>query len=248
MVGFAKEPRIMWVAEQLSRAMIHHQVEDPELRRKVTPRFRLGCKRVLLADDYYPALAQPNVDVVTSGIKEVRERSIVDGEGIERPVDAIIYGTGFHVTDMAVGGMVSGRDGQTLDELWRGSPRAFLGTSVPGFPNMFLLAGPNTGIGHTSLVFLLECQVAYVFDCLRVMVDQGLDTVEVKRQAWEAYNEELQARSQGTVWLTGGCQSWYLDVNGLNTTLYPDFTFKFRARTRRFNLDDYLSRQRERSG
>ena len=245
MVGFAKQPRIMMLAEQVSKAMLRRQVPDPQLRRKVTPQFRLGCKRVLLADDYYPALAQPNVEVITSGVREVRERSIVDGDGVERPVDAIIYGTGFHVTDMSAGRMVRGRDGLLLDDFWQGSPQAYLGTAVPGFPNLFLLAGPNTGIGHTSLVFLLECQIAYVFDCLRTMVDHALETVEVKREDWHAYNEEIQDKSQQTVWLTGGCQSWYLDRNGRNTTLYPDFTFKFRRMTRRFNLEDYVATERE---
>jgi cation diffusion facilitator CzcD-associated flavoprotein CzcO len=238
LIGFAKWPAIMWVPERIATRMLRHQVRDRELRRKLRPRFRLGCKRVLLADDYYPALAQPNVEVVTTGIAEVRAHSVVDGDGIERPVDAIILGTGFHVTDMQVGRLVRGRDGRTLDEVWDGSPQAYLGTAIPGFPNAFLLAGPNTGIGHTSLVYLLECQIAYVFDCLRQMVDQGLETVEVKREVWSAYNAELQENSKGTVWLSG-CASWYLDRNGLNTTLYPDFTFKFRARARRFDTSEY---------
>jgi hypothetical protein len=146
---------------------------------------------------------------------------------------------------MEVGHMIRGRDGRSLEELWQGSPQAYLGTAVPGFPNAFLLAGPNTGIGHTSLVYLLECQVAYVFDCLRQMVEHGIETVEVRPEVCSAYNEELQARTQGTVWLSG-CASWYLDRNGLNTTLYPDFTFKFRRKTRRFELDEYLVNERER--
>jgi cation diffusion facilitator CzcD-associated flavoprotein CzcO len=243
MLGFVVAPRLMWFPERIATAMLRRQVPDAELRRKLTPTFKLGCKRVLIADDYYPALAQPNVDVVTAGVREVRAHSIVDADGIERQVDAIIFGTGFHVTDMQVGHMVRGRGGRTLDDVWRGSPQAYLGTSVPGFPNAFLLAGPNTGIGHTSLVYLLECQVAYVFDCLRQMVDHGLETVEVRREVCRAYNADIQQRSKGTVWLSG-CSSWYLDRNGLNTTLYPDFTFKFRRKTQRFERGDYLVTER----
>jgi cation diffusion facilitator CzcD-associated flavoprotein CzcO len=246
LIGFAKEPRIMRVVEQVGKAMLRRQVPDPELRRKLTPQFRLGCKRVLIADDYYPALTRPNVDVVASGVRDVRAHSIVDGDGTERPVDAIIYGTGFHVTDMQVGQMIRGVGGRSLDELWQGSPQAYLGTTVPGFPNAFLLAGPNTGIGHTSLVYLLECQIAYVFDCLRQMVAYGLDTVDVRPDVWTAYNEELQRKSQGTVWLSG-CASWYIDRNGLNTTLFPDFTFNFRRRTKHFDLGDYEFTRRDRS-
>jgi cation diffusion facilitator CzcD-associated flavoprotein CzcO len=229
----------MWAPEQAARAMLRRQVPDPELRRKLTPRYRLGCKRVLLADDYYPAVAQANVDVVTSGIASVTRNAVVDRDGVERPVDAIIYGTGFNVTDMEVGHMVRGRDGRTLEEHWHGSPQAYLGTSVPGFPNAFLLAGPNTGIGHTSLVYLLECQIAYVVDALAQMERRGLEAVEVRREVCDGYNAELQERSKGTVWLSG-CASWYLDRNGLNTTLYPDFTFTFRRRTRHFDPADYV--------
>jgi cation diffusion facilitator CzcD-associated flavoprotein CzcO len=239
LIGFAKLPQIMWAPEQAARAMLRRQVPDPELRRKLTPRYRLGCKRVLLADDYYPAVAQANVDVVTSGIASVTRNAVVDRDGVERPVDAIIYGTGFNVTDMEVGHMVRGRDGRTLEEHWHGSPQAYLGTSVPGFPNAFLLAGPNTGIGHTSLVYLLECQIAYVVDALAQMERRGLEAVEVRREVCDGYNAELQERSKGTVWLSG-CASWYLDRNGLNTTLYPDFTFTFRRRTRHFDPADYV--------
>ena len=241
LIGFAKLPRLMPLAEWVSRVMIARQITDAELRRKVRPTFKLGCKRVLLADDYYPALDQPNVDLITSDVKEIREHSIIDGDGIERQVDAIIYGTGFHVTDTAIGHLVTGRDGMTLDQQWQGSPRAYLGTAVPGFPNLFLLTGPNTSIAHTSLIFLAESHIRYVVDCLRTMRVDALETVEVKPDAWNAYSEEMQRRSKRTVWLTGGCSSWYLDRNGLNTVLYPDFTFKFRWRTRRFDSGSYIT-------
>ena len=245
MVGFAIEPRVMWAPERIAKLMLRRQIPDRALRRKLTPNYKLGCKRVLLADDYYPALARDNVDVVTDGIREVREHSIVAADGSERDVDAIIYGTGFHVTDMEVGHMVRGRSGQTLEQLWQGSPQAYLGTAVPGFPNAFLLAGPNTGIGHTSLIFLLECQIAYVFDCLRQMVEHGLETVEVRRDVFDAFNERLQEKSKGTIWLSG-CKSWYLDRHGRNSTLWPDFTWKFRRLTRRFAVNDYVVTERSR--
>jgi cation diffusion facilitator CzcD-associated flavoprotein CzcO len=236
--GLVVKPGLLGFAARRATSMLERQVSDPELRRKLTPHFQLGCKRILIADDYYPALTQPNVEVVADGIAEILPDAIVDGHGVARKVDAIIYGTGFRATDPHIGHIVRGESGETLAETWHGSPQAYLGSTFPGFPNMFLLAGPNTGIGHTSLVYLLECQIHYAFDCVRQILERGLAAVDVRRDVWQAYNDRIQQRSQSTVWLSG-CDSWYLDANGRNTTLYPDFTFRFRAATRRFELGDY---------
>ena len=154
------------------------QISDTELLEKVTPDYTLGCKRVLPSNKWYPALDKPNVELVTSGVKEVRRNSVVDEDGNERPVDAIIFGTGFEVTDMPVAKQVRGRDGRTLDELWQGSPRAHLGTAVAGYPNFFMLLGPNTGLGHSSMVYMIESQVAHVMDALRAMDEGGAHTVD----------------------------------------------------------------------
>jgi cation diffusion facilitator CzcD-associated flavoprotein CzcO len=238
-VGFTKERRIMRLPERLSRRHLRRQVPDAELRRRLAPKYTLGCKRVLISNDYYPTLTRPNVEVVTDGIREIRERSIVTADGAERPVDTIIFGTGFHVTDMPAARQLRGRDGVLLADAWQGSPQAYLGTTIAGFPNLFMLIGPNTGLGHTSMVFMIESQLAYVLDALRTMERRGLATVEVRAEAQAAYNAELQRDMRGTVWTAGGCASWYLDEHGRNSTLWPGFTFSFRQRTRRFDAERY---------
>lgn len=237
-VGFVKNPRLMRFLEALAKRHMRKQVTDPDLLEKVTPDYTIGCKRILPSNRWYPALAKPNVELVTAGIAEVRANSIVDAQGVEREVDAIIFGTGFHVTDMPVAKAVRGSDGRTLDEVWRGSPRAHLGTTVPGFPNFFLLLGPNTGLGHNSMVYIIESQIAHVLRALRAMRERGAETLEVRREAADAFNRDLDRRHAGTVWSTG-CQSWYLDRTGRNATLWPDWTWRFRRRSVGFDSADY---------
>jgi cation diffusion facilitator CzcD-associated flavoprotein CzcO len=232
--------------EILGRRHLRRQVPDPVLREKLTPDFAAGCKRILISNDWYPALGKPNVDVVTTGIRAITERGIVDSEGVERPVDTIIFGTGFHVTDMPFAHRIAGREGRTLAESWADGAQALLGTTVAGFPNFFILTGPNTGLGHTSMVFMMESQYPYVIDALRTMNRLGLVSVEPRPEAQEAFNAEVQARMPGTVWTSGGCQSWYLDAHGRNTTLWPDFTWKYRLRARRFAVGDYVLRRLDR--
>ena len=237
-LGFAKDPRVMKVAERIARRHMRRQISDPALLEKVTPDYTIGCKRILPSNHWYPALGRENVELVTDGIAEVRERSIVAGDGTEREVDAIVFGTGFRVVDMPVARYVRGREGRTLDESWQGSPRAYLGCTVPGFPNFFMLLGPNTGLGHSSMVYMIESQVAYVVDALRMMRARGAEVAEVRQEAVDAYNRELDARMEDTVWMTG-CSSWYLDDTGRNATLWPDWTFRFRRRAARFNPAAY---------
>jgi cation diffusion facilitator CzcD-associated flavoprotein CzcO len=232
-------PRLSALPERIALRHLERQVHDPELRRKLTPSYRIGCKRILLSDDYYPALTQPNVEVVTDGIGEVRESSIVSEDGTEREVDTIVLGTGFRVVDMPVAERVRGRDGRTLAEVWRGSPQAHAGTTIAGFPNLFMLTGPNTGLGHNSIVFMIESQISYVMDCLRAMERRGIGAVEVRTEAQAAFNEDVQRRLSGAVWSTGGCSSWYLDASGRNSTLWPGTTWRFRRQVRRFDLANY---------
>ena len=237
-VGFVKNPRLMGVIERLARRHMSRQVPDPELRAKVTPDYTIGCKRILPSNRWYPALAEPNVELVAGGVTEVRPHSVVGSDGVEREVDTIIFGTGFSVTDMPLGRLVRGRGGRTLDEHWRGSPNAHLGTAIPGFPNLFMLLGPNTGLGHSSMIYMIESQVAHVMDALRVMRERDLGTVEVRADVAERFNEAVDRKLQGTVWNTG-CASWYLDDTGRNATLWPDWTFRFRRRTARFDPTEY---------
>src|SRR4051794_16134999 len=172
-LGFVKHPKGMKLIERLARRHMHKQIADPGLLEKVTPDYTIGCKRILPSNKWYPALQEPNVELVEGGLAEVRPNSVVGPDGVEREVDVIIFGTGFHVTDMPVAKYVRGRDGRLLDELWHGSPRAHLGTAIPGYPNFFMLLGPNTGLGHNSMVYMIESQVAYVMDALRVMRQRG---------------------------------------------------------------------------
>ena len=230
---FAKLP------ERVALKHLRDQVPDPELRRQLTPDYTIGCKRVLLSNDYFPVLMQPNVELVTDRIAEVRASSVVTTGGSEREVDTIIFGTGFRVTDPPSADLVRGRDGRTLAETWQGSMKAHLGTTIAGFPNLFFLVGPNTGLGHNSIVFMIESQLNYVLDALRTMDARGAGSIDVRPDAQARYNAAIQKRLRNTVWNTGGCASWYLDHTGRNTTLWPGFTWPFRRLLRRFDADHY---------
>jgi len=237
-LGFAKQPSLARPVERLARLHLRRQVRDRALRRKLQPNFRLGCKRVLISNAWYPALTQRNVELVTDAISHIEGRAIVLADGSRREVDTIILGTGFHVTDPPTARLVRGRGGRTLAEAAGDSPRAYLGTAMAGFPNVFKIIGPNTGLGHSSMVFMIESQLEYVMDAIRTMDERALASVEVRPAAVERFNAEVQAMMAGTVWASG-CASWYLDALGNNTTLWPDFTFRFRRRTRRFDADSY---------
>jgi cation diffusion facilitator CzcD-associated flavoprotein CzcO len=240
-LGFVKNPRLMAVPERISRRHMRAQIRDPELRARVTPDYTIGCKRILPSNRWYPALVEANVELVTQAITHVRPRSVVTADGAEREVDTIIFGTGFHVADMPIGEWVRGRGGKRLVDVWEGSPRAHLGSMVAGFPNLFLLLGPNTGLGHSSMVYMIESQINHVIDALRVMRQRGAAVAEVTPEAQAAYSEEMQAKLETTVWNTG-CQSWYLDATGRNPTVWPDWTWRFRMRTRRFDPAEHTLR------
>lgn len=237
-LGFAVNPKLMTLVQGIARSHIKKQIADPTLRAKVTPDYTIGCKRILISNDYYPALAQDNVEVITDSIAEVRANSIVDANGVERKVDAIIYGTGFKAQDPMPRGTVFGKGGVDLLDAWKDGPEAYLGLSVAGFPNFFMLVGPNTGLGHNSMVFMIESQVAYVMDALKTMKARQLRAVDVKPDAQVSFNKGIQGKLTKTVW-TSGCKSWYVDANGKNTTLWPGFTFVYRGKTRRFKADQY---------
>jgi len=226
--------------ERLARRHLARQVSDPGLRAKLTPDYTFGCKRVLISDDYLPALTRPNVEVVTSPISEIGPRSVVTADGTERVVDTIILGTGFRVTDTPAAARLRGRGGRLLAEVWHGSPQAHRGTTVAGFPNLFMLVGPNTGLGHNSIIYMIESQLEYVMGCLRAMEARGAGTAEVRPEAQAAYNEALQAKTQGSVWTRGGCRSWYLGADGRNRVLWPGFSWLFRRATRRFDPAEYI--------
>jgi cation diffusion facilitator CzcD-associated flavoprotein CzcO len=239
-IGLAKQRRFLTPVGRLARAHLHRQVRDPKLRAALTPDYTIGCKRILISNDYFPAVAAPNAELVTAGIAEVRPHSIVTRDGVERPTDTIVLATGFHVTDLPIAGKIRGRDGRSLADVWADGMVTNRSATVAGFPNMFLLVGPNVGVGHTSMVYMIESQVAYVDDALQTMAAEGLAVLETTPQAQEAYRRLIAQKSTGTVWVGGGCASWYLDKHGHNTTLWPDFTFRFRKLTRKLDRENYV--------
>jgi len=237
-------PRAAFLPERVARKHLHAQVADPVLRARLEPDYRIGCKRILLSNDYLPALQQPNVELVTDSIRAITPRGIVTADGTERELDTIIFASGFHVADMPAAQWIHGRETRTLEEVWHGSPAAYNGTVVAGFPNLFMLVGPNTGLGHNSIVFMIESQLHYLMQCLHFMGGSGNRVVEVRGDVQRHYNEEIQRRLQGTVWNTGGCVSYYLDEHGRNTTIWPGSTWPYRRRLRRFRPEDFHLRAR----
>ncbi|WP_343073635.1 flavin-containing monooxygenase [Pyxidicoccus fallax] len=239
-LGFM-HPWILRLAQRRALRQLEETIPDPVLRAKLTPNYTMGCKRVLVSDDYLPALTKPNVEVHTGGIQEVREHSLVTKDGVEHPVDALIFGTGFQVTAMPFMHHVYGRDGRSLMESWEGTMKAHLGTSVTGFPNLFMLLGPNTGLGHTSVILMMESQIEHVLGALRYLEGRGLAAVEPTPEAQAEFVRQVDTRMATTVWMQGGCVSWYQDATGRVSTLWPGFTFTFRRRVERFEPSEYVA-------
>jgi cation diffusion facilitator CzcD-associated flavoprotein CzcO len=230
-----------WARWQALNARLHlrRQVPDPELRARLTPDYDIFCKRILMSSSWYPAIQEPNVDLVGSGVRELREHSIVDGDGIEREIDTLVLASGFKPAELPIAECIRGRGGSPLADVWGGSPEAYLGTTVAGFPNLVFLYGPNVNLGHSSMVYMLESQIAYALDALATMRRTGAAEFEVRPEVQTAYNEELQERLADTVWNTGGCTSWYFDRNGRNSIMWPGFTFEYRRRTKHFDAAAY---------
>ena len=241
-IGFVKQPRIMKSASKVALAHLHHAVKDPALREKLTPNYTMGCKRILISNDYYPAIARDSTELVTDPIAEVRPHSIVTADGTEREIDVLIVATGFFVTDNPTARLVVGRDGASLADHWdEHGMSAYKGVTVPGFPNMFYLLGPNTGLGHSSMVQMAEAHAHYTIDAIRTMDRHGIESVDLRPEVLEEYERGIQQDMKKTVWATGQCASWYNDKHGNNTTLWPGFTFSFRSMLQRFDLGSYRS-------
>jgi cation diffusion facilitator CzcD-associated flavoprotein CzcO len=238
-VGF-RNPALMRLPERQARKYLERQVSDPALRAKLLPDFRFGCKRVLISDDYLPALDQPNVSVVTDGIREIDEHGIIDNTGTPHPVDAIIFGTGFRTTHLPLTDRLHGVDGRTMAEIWDRIPTAYLGTSVAGFPNCYLMHGPNVGLGHTSVIHMLESQANYLVLAVCYARDNHLTAVEPTPAAQDAFTARVEQLGAGSVWTSGGCKSWYLNEDGHNTNIWPGTTLEFRRRTLHFDPADHL--------
>lgn len=234
------DTRAARLTQRLAMRHLGRSVRDPVLRKKVTPSYTMGCKRILLSDDYLPALTKENVELVTDGIREVRPEGIVTNDGTVHEVDTIIFGTGFQVQKFPFADHVRGTNGRTLAETWKNRMTAHLGTTVAGYPNLFLLQGPNTGLGHTSVITMIESQTEHLVNAIRHVQKRGLATVEPRLDAQEAFVAHVDAKMKGTFWTSGGCKSWYLDANGRSSTLWPGFTFTFKRRVEPFDPSEYV--------
>ena len=237
-LGFS-HPLLMGLGEHQGRRQLARQVADPVLREQLTPRFRLGCKRVLFSNRWYPAITAANAEVVTAGIREVLPDGILDVDGVRHPADTIIFGTGFHVTDSPVASLIRGPSGELLSDRWGGSPRAHLGIGVAGFPNLFFLLGPNTGLGHNSVLVMIEAQIAYLLQVLAHRDRLGVATVAPTSAAQAKSTAGVDAGTEGSVWRTGGCESWYLDRNGRNSALWPGSVRAYERRLARLAPGEY---------
>jgi cyclohexanone monooxygenase len=240
--AFTREPRLAAPARAAALANIRKGISDPGLRKAVTPHYAIGCKRILISNTYYPTLDRDDVELVTDRIAEITPTGIRTVDGTEREIDCLIVATGFHTTDQPIAHHIKGRHGQTLGDVWAENGMAsYKGTTTAGFPNLFQIVGANTGLGHSSMVFIIESQIAYILSAIEQMERRRIVTVEPRPEAQAAWNADLQRRMKRTVWSAGGCASWYLDEHGRNTTLWPRTTFKFRELLRSFDLDQYVA-------
>lgn len=237
-VGF-RRPGLLKVVQKLAERHLQRKVKDAELRAKLTPDYTLGCKRVLLSNNYYPAMSKLNVNLHATGVAEIRDNRVVGQDGSEAEADVIILGTGFHVSDVPIAGHVFGRDGRSLDQVWGGSPEAYRGTCVHNFPNFFLILGPNLAIGNNSAFVVIEAQLNYILGALQTMRRNQLQTLEVKATVQQDYNQLVQAGLQTTVWNTGGCSSYYLDKNGKNSIGFPWSSNRMQALLKHFDPASY---------
>ncbi|MGE0553711.1 MAG: flavin-containing monooxygenase [Gemmatimonadales bacterium] len=243
-----RRPALMPLLEGVARLHLRRSVPDPALRAALTPRYLIGCKRILVSDDYLASLCRTNVSVATGGATLVREHAVVDAAGRAYEVDAIVCCTGFQASDFRYGRYVRGRGGRSLTDVWAGAPQAHLGTTVHGFPNLFILQGPHTGLGHSSVILIQEAQIEHVVGAVRYLEREGLTALEPTAEAQARFVAEVDRRMQRTVWLRGGCRSWYLDESGRNPTLWPGSVGRFRRLVAPFRAAEYRAWRVERPG
>jgi cation diffusion facilitator CzcD-associated flavoprotein CzcO len=237
-IAFGYARAAMLPSRRIFEKLLERQVQNPELRRKLTPDYAMGCKRVMISNEYFPALARENVEVVTDELERITPHGVVAADGRERACDVLIYATGFAASEFLVPMRVTGRGGADLHEVWKNGAEAYLGISAHGFPNFFMLYGPNTNLGHNSIVFMLEAQIAHVMDAVETLARGEHSSLEVRANVQSGFNAWLQKKMRKSVW-AAGCTSWYVDASGKNTLNWPDFTFEYRRRARKLRLRDY---------
>lgn len=245
-LGFTVWPWLLGAWQRQSRLLLHRHIHDPALREKLTPHYTMGCKRVLLSDDYYPSLAQSNVSVISSQIEEITQNKILTRDGMKHPVDIIVLATGFRAFNPAEEIDIRGRNGRLLSHEWVAGPSAFNGVLVHGYPNFFMLMGPNTGLGHNSLIFMIESQIRYVLSCINILDSRQRKLIEVRPESQHAFNEIIQKRFQRTVWSSREplsvqpCNTWYRNPNGRLSALWPGFASSYWWRLRKADIRDFV--------
>ena len=238
-LGFLGNRKLMQRVEKFAHDYLEKTIPDPELRKALTPDYQIGCKRILVSDDYYQSFNRPNVALATSPIDHATANGIVTADGQTHEFDTLIYATGFRANEPMAELNIVGRSGHTLAHEWRAGAEAYYGITVAGYPNFFVLLGPNTGLGHNSIIFMIEAQVRYVMHCLGWLFREGADEVEVRRDVQRAFNAKLKADMNRTVWQSG-CHSWYLNENGTNSTIWPGFTVSYWWQTRQPDPHDFV--------
>ncbi len=236
--GFVLSPKLLGGPMQLWRRQLRSQIADPGLRAKCVPDYVMGCKRVVFSNDWYPTMTRPNVELITDRIERIAPGGVVTADGVTRPADVIVYGTGFKAVELLTPMQVTGRGGERLQEAWRDGAQAYLGITVSGFPNFFMLYGPNTNLGGNSIIYMLEGQIGYVLSAVQALEAQRLAWLDVRPEVQESFNSWVQKASRTSVWETG-CHSWYTTATGRNTNNWPDHTFMYRYRVRNFDLAAY---------
>ncbi|OUR90017.1 4-hydroxyacetophenone monooxygenase [Gammaproteobacteria bacterium 42_54_T18] len=237
-------PLFLWntpaskVLDTAGRACINAQIKNPELRKKVTPGYRLGCKRVLLASNYYPTLTKENVEVVANGVKEINASGIVDSDGVQHDLDAIVLATGFKVPTAGAPFPITGKGGRLLSQDWKQLSEGYKGIAVSGYPNLLFIMGPNTGPGNTSVIFFIEAQLNYITKYIATLNKKSLRYMDLQSKVQTAFNKKIQKKMENTAW-TSGCQSWYLTDDGKNSTLWPSFSADYYLQTLSFDERNY---------
>lgn len=237
-LGFTQFPQLMRASQAKCARYMKKTIKDPELRKKFTPDYDIGCKRVLISNNYYPAFTQANVSLETEAIDCITNQGVRLKDGREIKADTLIYGTGFKATEFLTPMTVTGLRGKTLNQEWHKGAEAYLGITVKDFPNFFMLYGPNTNLGHSSIVYMLESQIHYILNAVDILTRDNLKYLSIKDQTQVQFNQRVQNKLSNTVW-ENNCNSWYKNSDGKNTVNWPDFTFKYRSQTRQLNLNDY---------
>jgi cation diffusion facilitator CzcD-associated flavoprotein CzcO len=236
--GFVVSPKMLALPMQVWRRHLSAQIADPSLRARCVPDYVMGCKRVAFSNDWYPALARANVELVTDRIGRMTPGGVVTADGTDRPADVLVYGTGFRASEFLTPMLVTGLDGWRLQDAWRDGAQAYLGITVTRFPNFFMLYGPNTNLGGNSIIYMLEGQIGYALGAIQALEAERLAWLDVRPDVQDSFNAWVQSASRTSVWETG-CHSWYTTPSGRNTNNWPVQTFLYRNRVRRFDLDAY---------